>query len=141
VVQSLANLGLLFKASVFKALDLLILSFVQGLSTMISKENRVYIAGSNGLVGSSIRRELENRGYRSLFLPTSTEVNLIDQKAVTDFFSREKPEVVLLAAAKVGGILANDTFPADFIYNNLMIEANVIQAAFAATILIWRLRT
>lgn len=99
---------------------------------MIVKDKRVYIAGSNGMVGSSIRRDLENRGYGSLILKTSDELDLIDQKAVNDFFTAEKPEIVILAAAKVGGILANNTFRADFLYKNLMIEANVINAAFMA---------
>ncbi|MEQ1921558.1 MAG: GDP-L-fucose synthase [Pyrinomonadaceae bacterium] len=98
----------------------------------MAKDKRVYIAGSNGMVGSAIRRDLENRGYRSLILRSSDELDLIDQKAVNNFFTSEKPEIVILAAAKVGGILANNTFRADFLYKNLMIEANVINAAFIA---------
>lgn len=96
------------------------------------KDKRIYIAGSGGMVGSSIRRELEGRGYVSLQTPSSGELDLIDQTAVRAFFFEKKPEIVILAAAKVGGILANDTHRADFLYNNLMIEANVINAAHQA---------
>lgn len=96
---------------------------------MIGKNSKIYIAGSGGMVGSAIKKHLENSGYGNLLCRTSKELNLADQSAVERFFSNEKPEIVILAAGKVGGILANDTFRADFIYQNLMIQANVIHAA------------
>lgn len=94
------------------------------------RNKKVFIAGAGGMVGGAIRRNLEQKGYRNLISPRSTELNLIDQSATERFFAAEKPEIVILSAAKVGGILANDTFRADFIYENLMIEANTIHAAF-----------
>jgi len=94
------------------------------------KDKRIYIAGSGGMVGSSIQRELKKRGYRDPITRTSAELDLTDQRNVDDFFSTEKPEVVIIAAAKVGGILANDTYRAEFLYENLMIEANVINSAY-----------
>ena len=97
---------------------------------MSLRKKRIYIAGSGGMVGGAIRRDLEKEGFDNLLVPSSKEIDLIDQSQVERFFSSERPEIVVLAAAKVGGILANDTFRADFIYNNLMIEANVIHAAF-----------
>jgi GDP-L-fucose synthase len=93
------------------------------------KAKKIYIAGSGGMVGSAIWRNLEYKGYRNLIGQASSELNLINQTAVESFFEREKPEIVVLSAAKVGGILANNAFRAEFIYNNLMIEANVINAA------------
>ncbi|CAN5383420.1 GDP-L-fucose synthase [soil metagenome] len=95
-------------------------------------EKRIYIAGAYGMVGRSISAELEGRNYRNLILPKSADLDLIDQAAVVSFFEREKPDVVIIAAAKVGGILANDTYRAEFLYNNLMIEANAINAAYKA---------
>lgn len=97
---------------------------------MSLKEKRIYIAGSSGMVGSSIARHLREAGYRHLIERASVELDLIDQSAVTRFFAEEKPDMVILAAAKVGGILANNQFRAEFLYNNLLIEANVIHAAF-----------
>jgi nucleoside-diphosphate-sugar epimerase len=94
-------------------------------------EKRIYVAGSNGMVGSAVVRKLLCKGCQPI-ARGSAELNLIDQRAVENFFAAEKPEVVVLAAAKVGGILANDRFRADFIYDNLMIEANVIHSAFGA---------
>jgi len=94
------------------------------------KTKRIYIAGSGGMVGSAIRDELARRGYGKIIVSASAELDLTDQNSVRNFFSTEKPEVVILAAAKVGGILANNTFRAEFLYDNLMIEANVIHAAF-----------
>ena len=82
------------------------------------------------MVGSSVVRELSRRGYSNLLTPSSSEVDLVDQHQVKEFFSSQHPEIVILAAAKVGGILANNTYRADFIYQNLMIEANVIHAAW-----------
>ena len=96
---------------------------------MSLKEKRIYIAGSSGMVGGAITRLLQSGGYANLVLRNSTELDLIEQSAVSCFFTEEKPEVVILAAAKVGGILANDRFRAEFLYNNLMIEANVIHSA------------
>ena len=92
--------------------------------------NKIYIAGHRGLVGSAIIRQLEARGSTNLITRTHRELDLTDQMAVRDFFAVEKPDNVVLAAAKVGGIHANNTFPADFIYQNLMIESNVIDAAY-----------
>jgi GDP-L-fucose synthase len=96
----------------------------------MNKESKIYIAGHGGMVGSAIRRKLEAEGYGKLISRSSSELDLRDQQAVLDFFAAEKPEYVFLAAAKVGGILANDTFRAEFIYDNLMIEANIIHAAW-----------
>ena len=97
---------------------------------MISPDKRIFIAGAGGMVGSSAVRALNERGFTRLLTPSSTETDLTDQRAVREFFGSASPEVVVMAAAKVGGILANNTYRADFIYQNLMIEANVIQAAF-----------
>jgi len=96
----------------------------------MSKSNKIYVAGHRGMVGSAIVRELENQSYENIITRTHSELDLTNQQQVQEFFSQEKPNEVYLAAAKVGGIFANDTFPADFIYQNLMIEANVIHAAF-----------
>ena len=90
---------------------------------------RVYVAGHRGLVGSAIRRGLERRGYGHLLTRTHAELDLTDSAAVRAFFAEESPEYVILAAAKVGGILANDTYPADFLRENLEIELNVIEAS------------
>tara|TARA_B110000967_G_scaffold202590_1_gene241710 strand:- start:368 stop:1327 length:960 start_codon:yes stop_codon:yes gene_type:complete len=94
------------------------------------KLSKIYIAGHMGLVGSSIVRELEARGFNNLATRTHQELDLTNQPAVESFFKEEKPEYVILAAAKVGGIYANSTYPADFIYKNIMIEANVINSAY-----------
>ncbi|MSU55033.1 MAG: GDP-L-fucose synthase [Candidatus Taylorbacteria bacterium] len=93
----------------------------------MEKKYKIYIAGHRGLVGSAIVRKLQNEGYRNLVLKTRTELDLLDQKSVTDFFAQEKPDYVFLAAAKVGGIMANKDFPAEFIYENLMVQANVLE--------------
>jgi GDP-L-fucose synthase len=98
----------------------------------MDKSAKVYVAGHRGLVGSAIVRRLEAEGYTNIVTRTSHELNLRDQKAVNGFFMSERPEYVFLAAAKVGGILANDTYPAQFLYDNLMIAANVIHAAYRA---------
>jgi GDP-L-fucose synthase len=92
--------------------------------------SKIYIAGHHGMVGSAIKRKLEREGYSNLILRNSRELDLRQQSAVNDFFAVEKPEYVFLAAAKVGGILANNLFRAEFIYDNLMIEANVIHASY-----------
>ncbi len=96
----------------------------------MEKQASIYVAGHRGLVGSAIVRCLKSRGYENLLLRTSSELDLKEQGAVRDFFAAEKPDYVILAAAKVGGILANDTYPAEFIYDNLMMEANVVDAAY-----------
>jgi GDP-L-fucose synthase len=98
----------------------------------LTPDTRIYVAGHRGLAGSALARRLQARGYRNLVLRTHAELDLIDASAVQAFFEEEKPKVVLLAAAKVGGILANDTYPADFIHDNLAIQTNVIHAAFRA---------
>ena len=90
-------------------------------------ESRIYVAGHRGLVGSAILRRLQAAGYRNVITRSHAELELMDHAAVRDFFAREKPEYVFLAAAKVGGILANDTYPADFLYRNLAIQNNVIE--------------
>jgi GDP-L-fucose synthase len=91
--------------------------------------SKIYVAGHRGMVGSAIVRELRIKGYSNLILRTSDELDLRNQLAVNNFFLQEKPEFVFLAAAKVGGILANNTYPAEFLYDNLMIEANIIHAS------------
>ena len=96
----------------------------------MEKADKIYIAGHTGLVGSAILRCLQNNGYQNLLIKTHDELDLTNQAAVNDFFAIEKPDYVFLAAALVGGIVANSTYPADFIYTNLMIGANVIHAAF-----------
>ncbi len=94
------------------------------------KASKIYIAGHNGMVGSAISRKLEAVGFTTLLKRSSKELDLTNQAAVNDFFASEKPEFVFVAAAKVGGILANNTYRAEFLYDNLMIEANVLQAAY-----------
>ena len=96
----------------------------------MEKNSKIFIAGSNGLVGSAIVRRLHAGGYINLLTPEIDELDLTDARAVADFFAAEKPEYVILAAAKVGGIHANNTFPADFIRINLTIQNNVIHQAF-----------
>ncbi|MEM6521168.1 MAG: GDP-L-fucose synthase [Cyanobacteria bacterium P01_C01_bin.70] len=91
---------------------------------------KIFIAGHNGLVGSAIVRMLRSRGYANLLLPSSKEVDLRQQAAVENFFAEERPDYVFLAAAKVGGIQANNLYRAEFLYDNLMIEANVIHSAY-----------
>lgn len=98
----------------------------------MSNSQRIYIAGHRGMVGSAIVRQLQARGCNNLITRTHAELDLSDQAAVRAFFAAEKPDVVVLAAAKVGGILANNNFPAEFIYENLMMECNVIHEAWQA---------
>lgn len=95
----------------------------------MEKHAKIYIAGHRGMVGSAIHRKLQAEGFTNFALRSSAELDLRNQQAVNDFFAAEKPEYVFLAAAKVGGIIANDTYRAEFLYDNLMIEANVIHAA------------
>jgi len=96
----------------------------------MNKESRIYIAGHKGMVGSALERNLRARGFTDLVYRTRAELDLCDQQKVNDFFASEKPEYVFLAAAKVGGIYANNTYRADFIYENLMVQNNVIHAAY-----------
>lgn len=92
--------------------------------------SKIYVAGHNGMVGSALMRNLKNAGYNNFVLKTSKDLNLTNQQAVVDFFDAVKPEYVFLAAAKVGGIHSNNTYRADFIYDNLMIQNNIIHACF-----------
>ena len=96
----------------------------------MKKQDKIYIAGHRGMVGSAILRALQAQGFSNFLLRTSAELDLRNQQAVADFFAAEKPDYVFLAAAKVGGIVANNTFRADFIYENLMIQNNVIHQAY-----------
>jgi GDP-L-fucose synthase len=96
----------------------------------MQKDSKIYIAGHRGMVGSAIARHLESQGFTNLVFRTSKELDLRNQEAVFDFFEAEKPEYVFLAAAKVGGIVANNTYRADFIYENLCIQNNIIHNAY-----------
>ncbi len=97
---------------------------------MIEKNAKIYVAGHRGLVGSAILKSLVSKGYTNFVLRTHQELDLTDQKAVSEFFTKEKPEYVFLAAAKVGGIIANNTYRGQFIYENLMIQNNVIHQSY-----------
>ena len=96
-----------------------------------SKHARIYVAGHRGLLGSAIVRRFTRDGYRNLLFRDRCALDLRDQAAVNGFFAEHKPEFVILAAARVGGILANDTYPADFIGDNLAIQTNVLSAALS----------
>ncbi len=96
----------------------------------MDKNSKIFIAGHKGLVGSAILRALTEEGYKNIIVRTRDQLDLLDQKAVSEFFKKEKPEYVFLAAAKVGGIMGNLTYPADFIFQNLTIETNVIRSAY-----------
>ena len=96
----------------------------------MEKESKIYVAGHRGMVGSAILRGLHKRGFENLIFRKSSELDLREQSAVADFFRKERPDYVFLAAAKVGGILANNTYRADFLYENLMIQNNVIHSAY-----------
>ena len=98
--------------------------------TVVDKQARIYVAGHRGMVGSAIVRKLQTEGYQNILTRTSSELDLRDQRAVAAFFSDEQPEFVFLAAAKVGGIMANNTYRAEFLYDNLMIESNIIHSAY-----------
>jgi GDP-L-fucose synthase len=100
----------------------------------MNPHSRIYVAGHNGLVGSAIVRSLQRYGYRNLILRARRDLDLLDTHAVDNFFSTEQPEFVVLAAAKVGGILANNTYPADFIRDNLIIQGNIIEASRKAQV-------
>ena len=96
----------------------------------MEKNSKIYIAGHKGMVGSGLERKLRKEGYNNIVKRTSSELDLRNQQAVNNFFVNEKPDYVILAAAKVGGIHANNTYRAEFIYDNLMIEANIIHASY-----------
>ncbi|WFP52047.1 GDP-L-fucose synthase [Methylomonas sp. EFPC3] len=98
----------------------------------MDKNSKIYLAGHRGMVGSAIYRQLSDAGYQNIVVRTHAELDLTDQAAVREFLASEKPDWVVLAAAKVGGIHANNEYPAEFIYQNLMIEANVVHAAWLA---------
>jgi GDP-L-fucose synthase len=98
---------------------------------MSDKQKKIYVAGHRGMVGTSIVKQLNEAGYQNIVVRTHAELDLTDQAAVRDFMQQEKPEQVVLAAAKVGGIHANNVYPAEFIYQNLMVEANIIHQAWA----------
>ena len=101
---------------------------------MVTKEAKIYIAGHRGMVGSAVWRALYNKGYTNLLCKTSKELDLRNQQAVADFYKKEQPEVVIDAAAKVGGILANNNFPYQFLMENLQIQNNIIDGAYKAGI-------
>ena len=96
----------------------------------MEKTSKIYVAGHNGMVGSAIIRELKKQGYNNIITKSRKDLDLINQDAVNAFFEKENPEYIFLAAARVGGIGANSIYPADFLYENMMIEMNVIHAAF-----------
>ena len=96
----------------------------------MNKDNKIYVAGHNGLVGSAIVRKLQANGFDNLLIRNRKDLDLTSQQDVTDFFSQEKPDYVFLSAAKVGGIHANDIYPAEFIRDNLLIQTNIIDAAY-----------
>jgi len=103
-------------------------------NSTLQKSDKIYVAGHRGLVGSAIVRQLESRGFTNLLMHTHKELDLTNQAQVQGFFKQEKPDYVILAAGKVGGIHANNTYPADFIYQNMMIEANVINSAYESKV-------
>lgn len=96
----------------------------------MEKASKIFVAGANGMVGSAIVRELQKNGFENLLLPNSATLDLRNQEAVAGFFEKNKPEYVFLAAAKVGGIYANNTYPAEFLYDNMMIQNNVMHHAY-----------
>lgn len=96
----------------------------------MDKNAKIYVAGHKGLVGSALMRKLQSEGFENIITREFSELDLCNQAAVNEFFQREKPDYVILAAAKVGGIIANSTYPAEFIYQNIMIAANVIEASY-----------
>jgi len=102
---------------------------------MMTKDSRIYVAGHRGMVGSSIVRKLQNNGYTNILTCTHQALDLTNQAAVLEFMLREEPDYIVLAAAKVGGIHANNTYRAEFIYQNLMMEANIIHAAWQAGVM------
>ena len=105
----------------------------------MKSSSKIYVAGHRGLVGSSLVRCLRSNGYKNLVLRTSAELDLRSAEAVDTFFEQERPEYVFLAAAKVGGILANNTFPADFIFDNIKMQTNVLDACSCQVICVHEL--
>ncbi len=97
---------------------------------MMKKDDKIFVAGHNGLVGSAILRKLQKKGYKNIITRTRKELDLLNQTKVNNFFKKEKPTYVFMAGAKVGGIMANKNYPADFIYENLMVNANIINASY-----------
>ena len=97
---------------------------------IMNKDSKIYIAGHNGMVGSAIKRNLEAKGFTNIVTRSKDELNLLSEQAVSAFFATEKPEFVVLAAAKVGGIVANNTYRAQFIYENLMIQNHIIHQSY-----------
>ncbi|MDB5206500.1 MAG: GDP-L-fucose synthase, partial [Flavisolibacter sp.] len=100
----------------------------------MEKESKIYVAGHRGMVGSALVRKLKEEGYQNIITRTSAELDLRNQQAVAEFFEDEKPAYVFLAAAKVGGIMANNIYRAEFLYDNLMVEANIIHSAYQAKV-------
>ena len=96
----------------------------------MNKDSKIFIAGHRGMVGSAITRKLKKDGFNNIITRSSDKLDLRQQQATSDFFKKEQPEFVFLAAAKVGGIVANNTYRADFLYDNLLIESNIIHAAY-----------
>src|SRR6186713_1655741 len=96
----------------------------------MNKTDKIYIAGHRGMVGSAIHRRLQKEGFDNIIVRTSAQVDLRNQQAVAEFMEAEKPDYVFMAAARVGGILANNTYRAEFIYDNIMIQSNIIHAAY-----------
>src|SRR5215467_4479223 len=96
----------------------------------MKKEDKIYVAGHRGMVGSAITRKLKEEGFNNLLFRTSSELDLRNQRDVSSFFEKEKPDFVFLAAAKVGGIIANDTYRAEFLYDNILIQSNVINESW-----------
>jgi len=107
-----------------------IISVISGQKSVMEKNEKIYVAGESGLVGSAIVRHLKSKGYQNLIFTPYPEYDLRDQAQVNAFFHKEKPDYVFLAAAKVGGIMANSIYPAEFIYDNIMIASNVIHASY-----------
>ena len=97
---------------------------------MINKQSRIYIAGHNGLVGSAILRRLKKEGYKNVIFRTRLQLDLKDQKKVFNFLKKQKPEFIFIAAAKVGGIYSNNKYKAEFIFNNISIQSNLINGAY-----------
>src|SRR3989337_2903466 len=100
----------------------------------MNPNSKIYIAGHRGLAGSAIMRELQRQGYTNIVGRTHAELDLVDAVATLKFFEQERPEIVFLAAAKVGGIHANNTYPVDFLMSNLLIEANICRAAHVSNV-------
>ena len=107
----------------------------------MNQTDKIYVAGHTGLVGSALVRLLQDKGHTNIITRSSSELDLREQQAVRDFFSKEKPDYVFLAAAKVGGIYANNTYPAEFIYDNLAIQNNIIKIANAKKEIIYAIQS